>query len=219
MRDGQVGFGAEPASTRKEAAMTPPRRAGAAVLLFLLLAAPTPAGAEERPATEKEKIEGLIKHVEGLKDAKFVRNDREYDAKTAAEFLRRKWRAEAARVKTAEDFIEKVASVSSTSGKPYMIRLKGGKEMKSGDYLRGQLRKMEKSPAGKVAVACEKRVGSLSLINPSAAPLSAAFPVGVASPPAPVLPPCALANPLLRTGSRALPTAAALLTPPRSPQH
>lgn len=114
---------------------------------FLAIALDRVPGQEK--LTEKQKIEALIKHVEQIKDAKFVRNDTEYDAKTAATFLRRKWEANERDVKTAKDFIEKVASVSSTTGKPYMIRLKDGKEMKSGEYLLGELKKLEKSPQGK----------------------------------------------------------------------
>jgi hypothetical protein len=94
--------------------------------------------------TEKEKIEALIKHVEDLKDAVFVRNGSDYDAKTAAKFLRGKWDKEPD-VKTAKDFIAKVASVSSTSGKAYLIRFKDGKEVKAGEYLTGELEKLEKS--------------------------------------------------------------------------
>jgi hypothetical protein len=100
--------------------------------------------AQEKPTTEKQKIEALIKHVEELKDAKFVRNDTEYDAKTAARFLRGKWEANEAGIKTAKDFIEKAASVSSTTGKPYMIRRKDGQKMKSAEYLLAELKKLEK---------------------------------------------------------------------------
>jgi hypothetical protein len=106
--------------------------------LLLGMAAPT----EGLPATEKEKIESLIKHVEGLADAKFVRNGREYDAKSAGKFLRGKWDANAREIKSATDFIDKAATKSSTSGDAYLIRFKDGKETKSGDYLREQLKKL-----------------------------------------------------------------------------
>jgi hypothetical protein len=117
----------------------------ASAVLFAL----TPIGADEKPTTEKQKIEALIKHVEGLKDAVFVRNDKEYDAKTAAKFLRGKWDSNKSDIKTAKDFIEKAASVSSTTGKPYLIRRKGGKETKSGDFLRAELKKLEQPPEEK----------------------------------------------------------------------
>ncbi len=108
--------------------------------LGFLLAASVSA-ADDKPMSETEKIEALIKHVEGLSDAKFVRNGREYDAKTAARFLRGKWDAKKDEIKTAQDFIDKAASVSSTSGKPYLIR-KDGRDIKAGEYLTEQLKKL-----------------------------------------------------------------------------
>ena len=127
-----------------------PRQLAAGVRwVLLLLAVAEVVRADEKPATEKQKIEALLKHVEDMRDAKFVRNAREYDAKTAARFLRGKWEANEAEIKTAKDFIEKAASVSSTTGRPYLIRFKGGKEMKSGDYLLAELVKLERSAGGK----------------------------------------------------------------------
>jgi hypothetical protein len=92
--------------------------------------------------SERDKIEALIAHVEGLQDAVFIRNGEEADAKKAAEFLRRKW-VTVSGVNTAKDFINKVASISSHSGEPYMIRFKDGKEVKSGEYLSAELEKLE----------------------------------------------------------------------------
>jgi hypothetical protein len=115
----------------------------------LLSAGPPGLQAQDKPLTEKQKIEALIKGIEDSKDTKFVRNDREYDAKTAAKFLRGKWESQEAEIKTARDFIEKVASISSTSGKPYRMRFKDGKEMKSGDYLSEELQKLDKVPTRK----------------------------------------------------------------------
>jgi hypothetical protein len=118
------------------------------LVLFPMLAL-NPVRGQEMPAAEKQNVEALIKHVEETKGAKFVRNGQEYDAKTAAKFLRSKWEANAAEIKTAKDFIAKAASVSSTTGKPYLIRFKDGKEIKSGEYLLAELRKLEKASDGK----------------------------------------------------------------------
>ena len=93
--------------------------------------------------SEKQKIEALIKQVANLKDAKFVRNGSTYNADSAATFLRRKWGANESEVKTARDFIDKVASFSGTSGKPYLIRFKDGGEIKSRDFLLAQLKKLD----------------------------------------------------------------------------
>src|SRR5262245_57771463 len=120
-----------------------PKRICMALLLLISIAGSFCLRAGESAATEKEKIEALIKHIEGLKDATFVRNDSDYGAKTAARFLRGKWQAHEKEIKTAMDFIEKAASVSSTSGKPYVIRFKDAREVKCGEYLRDQLKKLE----------------------------------------------------------------------------
>ena len=123
--------------------------------LFWLLALATLAGwhtaalarAEEAaaPKTELEKIEALIKHVAELKETVFIRNGVEYDAKTAAAFLKGKWDTARSSVKTAKDFIEKVATKSSTTGKAYLIRFKDGKEVKSAEYLAERLKKLEET--------------------------------------------------------------------------
>jgi hypothetical protein len=57
--------------------------------------------------------------------------------------LRGKWKAQEANVKTAKDFIERVASVSSTTGKPYLIKLNGGREVKSSEYLTAESKKLD----------------------------------------------------------------------------
>ncbi|HSE85866.1 MAG TPA: DUF5329 family protein [Candidatus Binatia bacterium] len=99
--------------------------------------------AQNLPNSEKQKIETLIKQVANLKDAQFVRNGSAYNAGSAAVFLRRKWEANESEVKTARDFIDKVASFSGTSGKPYLIRFKDGGEIKSRDFLLAQLKKLD----------------------------------------------------------------------------
>jgi len=43
-------------------------------------------------------------------------------------------------IASAEDFINKVASVSSTTGKPYLIKFSDGREVKCGDYLKERLK-------------------------------------------------------------------------------
>lgn len=96
---------------------------------------------QARAADENTRIEGLISHVENLKDAKFVRNGRSYESKDAAKFLRGKWHSKEKEIKTAEEFIEKVATASSTTGKPYLIKFNDGREVECADYLKQQLRK------------------------------------------------------------------------------
>ncbi|HWH76563.1 MAG TPA: DUF5329 family protein, partial [Candidatus Binatus sp.] len=104
------------------------------LLLLLLLATPSFLLAQNLPVTETQKIETLIKQVGDLKDAAFVRNGSTYSAWTAVIFLRGKWNANASDIKTAHDFIDKVATMSGTSGEPYLIRFHDGKEIHSRDY-------------------------------------------------------------------------------------
>lgn len=112
-------------------------------MLLLLTAAPF-FQARGEPFAEKQKIEALIQQIAELKDAKFLRNGSIYNAETAATFLRRKWAARESDVTTAREFIENIASISGTSGKPYVIRFKDGKEIKSRDFFLVELKKIEK---------------------------------------------------------------------------
>ncbi len=113
------------------------------MLLTSVLAASSWLYAQSLPPAEKDKIEALIKQVSGLKDAQFIRNGSGYSADNAAIFLRRKWQANDSGVKSARDFIEKVGSFSGTSGKPYLIRFKNGREIKNREFLLAELRKLE----------------------------------------------------------------------------
>lgn len=111
--------------------------------LLLGLAVPYFVRAQTLPTGEKQKIEALIKQVAVLKDANFVRNGWTYNANNAATFLQLKWVANVADVKTARDFIDKVASISGTSGRPYLIRYKDGREILSRDFLLAELKKLD----------------------------------------------------------------------------
>jgi hypothetical protein len=113
-----------------------------AVVPLLLFIIPFANGASA-PAGESQKIELLIHDVRDLKDVTFIRNGSAYNSKSAAIFLRRKWQANQSDVRTAHDFIDKVASFSGTSGKPYLIRFKDGKEIHSREFLLARLKTLE----------------------------------------------------------------------------
>jgi hypothetical protein len=110
------------------------------------MALPLQAAAEEWRIEEAGRIDALIAAVERMADAAFIRNGLTYDSTVAAEFLRRKWRAQADRVGSAEDFIEKVASFSSTSGRPYLIRFGDGRVFPCSVFLRAELAKLQRTP-------------------------------------------------------------------------
>ncbi len=104
---------------------------------------PSFASAQSAPATEKQKIEALIEQVGDLKDAKFVRNGSTYEPATASPLSSRQMGSQRCQVKTARDFIDKLPVSSGTSGKPYLIRFKDGREIKSQEFLIAALNKIE----------------------------------------------------------------------------
>jgi len=101
------------------------------------------ASASEMPAAEQKKIDTLIAGVERMSDAVFIRNGKQYNTDLAAEFLRRKWKSCRSEIRSAADFIDKVASFSSTTGKPYSIRWRDGTERSSAEFFRAQLSLLE----------------------------------------------------------------------------
>jgi hypothetical protein len=116
---------------------------GILAIVALVLFESQATNAASAPADENQKIEAIIQDVRDLKDATFIRNGSSYNSRSAAIFLRRKWQANQSDVRTARDFIDKVASFSGTSGKPYLIRFKDGKEIHSREFLLARLKTLE----------------------------------------------------------------------------
>jgi Family of unknown function (DUF5329) len=108
----------------------------------LLLALCLISTAQAQVLTEPQRIDALIRAVEELPNAKFVRNDTEHDARKAGEHLRLKLRESRGRCRTAEDFIRVCASGSSVSGKPYQIRFADGSVQTSEAFLRSRLKEL-----------------------------------------------------------------------------
>lgn len=120
-----------------------------AMVSCLLAFIAAPVVAADTPASPDAKIAALITQVENLKNAKFIRNGSEYDAKSAAKFLRGKWDSKKKEIQSPEAFITKVATSSGTTGQPYVIRFKDGKKTPCAAYLKEQLAKIDQS--GKAA--------------------------------------------------------------------
>jgi hypothetical protein len=118
------------------------RSAGVLVAFLLLFAIAGPALAGG--LSEDQKIEALIGTVERLEGAVFVRNGTDHNCKEAAKHLRDKWKGGRKHIKTARDFIRVAATESSMSGKPYFIRFKDGKQVKSAEFFLAELKKLEK---------------------------------------------------------------------------
>lgn len=115
----------------------------AAMLALLLVLIPSTAFA--RDAKQDARIEHLISAVEKLKGAVFIRNGTEYDPKAAGSHLRMKLKKGGDRVKTAEDFIDGIAAKSSTSGKPYQIRMADGTFTNTSPFFYARLKEYDKA--------------------------------------------------------------------------
>jgi hypothetical protein len=103
-------------------------------LAFLTVASAAP------PAIAQTEINYLLGFVEGS-GCEFYRNGSWYDSKRAQAHLRDKYQmlAAADQISTAEDFIEKAATKSSLSGRPYEVRCGGGEALTSNQWLRKAL--------------------------------------------------------------------------------
>ena len=95
-------------------------------------------------------IELLLAEVESS-GVTFIRNGKEHQPKQAASHLRRKWKYAGSKIETAEQFIDEAATRSSTTGKPYLIKLKDGSTIEAADWLYQRLkdiRARNKQPGG-----------------------------------------------------------------------
>ncbi len=110
------------------------------LLLFSLMTNVFFAQTKKPALSEKEKIEQLIVSIEQLKNAKFLRNGSLYDATTAAKHLRMKWNKAGSKIKSAQEFIDQIASKSSITGNEYKIVFADGKEILAGTFLNEKLK-------------------------------------------------------------------------------
>ena len=123
------------------------RWAGACVLSLGGMALVAGSSAAAPPPLEQLRIDKLIRHVEVQKGMKFIRNGTEYSCEEAAKFLRGKMDSMGAEVTSARDFIERIASKSSMSGKPYHVRFSDGRLITSAQFLGDELKRLEAAPA------------------------------------------------------------------------
>ncbi|WP_427983700.1 DUF5329 family protein [Agarivorans sp.] len=119
----------------------------AAVLVcsFWLFAQPLCQAAESNWPQQQQRINYLLSAIENA-PLRFIRNGTEHSPQEAAAHLRMKlrrgqnsWFAPAKEKWTAEMFIDKLASKSSFSGKPYQIEWASGERINAADWLYQQL--------------------------------------------------------------------------------
>ncbi|MGE5849629.1 MAG: DUF5329 family protein [Candidatus Methylomirabilota bacterium] len=96
-----------------------------------------PAQAAARPG---EEITHLLDFV-GKSPCSFIRNGVSHPATEAKAHLERKYARLKDRIKTADDFIDHVASRSSTSGEPYLVRCEPGETRQSAEWFRSELQR------------------------------------------------------------------------------
>jgi len=101
-------------------------------LLILLLA--TLLGFNTAAAADTdEDVQYLLDYIADS-GCTFVRNAERHDGAEAAAHLRKKYEADKRHIKSAEQFIDRLASASSLSGQPYVVTC-GGKTQTSRDWL------------------------------------------------------------------------------------
>jgi hypothetical protein len=110
----------------------------------------------ESPAAPPVAVQAEINYLLGYvksSGCEFYRNGSWYDSTRAQTHLRYKYEALAARkgITTAEDFIEKAATMSSLSGKAYQIRCGTSAAVTSNLWLRDALSKFRASGASRKA--------------------------------------------------------------------
>jgi hypothetical protein len=96
----------------------------------------------KRLSYERAKIKYLLGHT-SRSEYFFVRMGWVYNGERTARHLRKKYLQRIDTVSTAQDFIDKVASVSTASGRPYLALPGDGKAYPTGDLLNYELRRLE----------------------------------------------------------------------------
>ena len=110
------------------------------ILLVLAFVVPVVSSAAEA----EEEIEYLLDAV-GNSGCTFIRNGKRHDADDAADHLRMKYRRGKRYASTTEKFIERLASASSMSKKPYYIECPGDAAVPTGEWLAAQLEDLRSS--------------------------------------------------------------------------
>jgi hypothetical protein len=105
-----------------------------AFLLLLLLISCSAYAADDIP----DEIDYLLQTV-GDSECTFIRNGERHDAKDAEDHLRMKYSKARRFAPSSEKFIERLASKSYLSKKPYFIECPGQQQVPSGDWLMQRL--------------------------------------------------------------------------------
>lgn len=118
------------------------------ILIVVALGASAAIASAAPTAKAQREIDGLIAAL-GNSGCEFERNGTWHDAKTARAHLQKKYDYLRKRgmADTAESFIERGASKSSMSGKPYRVRCPGKAVDTAGHWFEQRLRTLRAEPA------------------------------------------------------------------------
>ncbi len=100
---------------------------------------PSSGAAAVPTSPERDRIEHLIQSIATVQDAVFIRNGEEHSPAEAAAHIRSKWRSRETGITSVEQFIEEVATRSSQSGEPYLMRFSDGHDVEVAAFLRERL--------------------------------------------------------------------------------
>jgi hypothetical protein len=90
--------------------------------------------AQDEPTDVSGQIAHLIDFI-AASPCSFIRNDDVYDGKAAAGHIRQKYDHYKDEIASAEDFIDRAASRSLLSGRPYQVHCPGVAIMPARDWL------------------------------------------------------------------------------------
>ena len=108
-----------------------------AAVIAIAWFAPLPAAAADEAVVAEVEIEQLLIAI-GESGCEFIRNGKRHSASDAESHLRMKYKRGRRYAKTAELFIERLATASSMTRRPYEIDC-GGEPERTGDWLKARL--------------------------------------------------------------------------------
>lgn len=116
------------------------------IAILLLLAVSHPCFAIEMHPPAKQEISHLFSYLENS-GCRFNRNGTWYQPKEAVAHLGKKYQylVEKNLAPSAEAFIERAATESSLSGKPYLVQCEGATPVESAPWFKLELAKYRKS--------------------------------------------------------------------------
>jgi uncharacterized protein YfiM (DUF2279 family) len=123
------------------------RRFATVAIVALAVALAAVVRAQPASPTAQREVDHLFAYLAGS-GCEFFRNGEWADATKARDHLQTKYDYLRKRdlAPTAEAFIERAASTSSLSGKPYLVRCPGAAPVESGTWFRAELARYRAAP-------------------------------------------------------------------------